>query len=465
MSAFFSRLRDKIVDVQPDELRALALAFFFNFVVLGSYYILRPIRDDIGAAGGLENLSWMYLGTLTAMIIANALFSAIVARMSRRRFIPIAYRFFILNLALFYLAMRFLPSAQQFQVGLAFFVWVSVFNLFVVSVFWAFMSDLFNSEQGKRLFGFISVGGTLGGIVGALVTASLVKKIGTLNLLIVSAVMLEAGARCVKFFPTSFCHPAPRTLSGSRDAVALPSRKLSLHSSTPKAFGARDDSAEKPVGGGIISGISHAFRSPYLLGICGFMLLHSITSTIVYFQQADLTAHQFHDRAARTAFFAQVDLSVNVLTILVQIFLTGRLLKWLGVGITLAFLPVVSIIGFLAMGFAPALGLLAAFQTLRRAGNFAVTRPAREVLFTVLRREDKYKAKSFIDTFVYRAGDQIGAWSYPLLIWFGLGITGISFVAASLAVAWCVMALWLGRKQSTLGQDRFAERDDAAAPA
>jgi AAA family ATP:ADP antiporter len=183
------------------------------------------------------------------------------------------------------------------------------------------------------------------------------------------------------------------------------------------------------------------------------MLFHSITSTLVYFQQADITGQQFHDRAARTAFFAQVDLSVNVLTIIVQIFLTGRLLKWLGVGVTLAFLPVISVIGFLAMGFAPGLALLALFQILRRAGNFAVTRPAREVLFTVLRREDKYKAKSFIDTFVYRAGDQIGAWSYPLLTWLGLGLTGISFVAAPLAAIWCALSLWLGKKQQAMAHE------------
>ena len=196
-----NKLFEKIVDVTSDEIRALGFAFVFNFVVLGSYYVVRPIRDNIGAEGGLENLPWMYTGTLVAMLIANALFSAIVARMPRRRFIPIAYRFFIANLALFYLLMRTLPPAQNIWVGRAFFVWVSVFNLFVVTVFWAFMTDIFNSDQGKRLFGFISVGGTLGGIVGGLVTASLVKTIGTVNLLIVSAAMLEAGAWCVRFFP------------------------------------------------------------------------------------------------------------------------------------------------------------------------------------------------------------------------------------------------------------------------
>jgi ATP:ADP antiporter, AAA family len=184
------------------------------------------------------------------------------------------------------------------------------------------------------------------------------------------------------------------------------------------------------------------------------MLLHAIPATLVYFQQADITAHQFTDRAARTAFFAQLDLSVNVLTVLVQIFLTGRLLKWLGVGITLAMLPMVSLIGFVALAVLPVLSLLALFQVLRRAMNYAVSRPAREVLFTVLRREDKYKAKSFMDTFVYRTGDQIGAWSYPTLRWLGLGFTAISWAAVPLVAFWCVLSLWLGRRQVALADAR-----------
>lgn len=428
-NGFFPRLRDKIVDVNPDELRALKLGFVFNFLILASYYVIRPIREDIGAAGGLENLSWMYTGTLITMLIANTLFSGLVARFSRRQFIPIAYRFFIVNLVLFYFLMKMLPGAQQIWVGRAFFVWVSVFNLFIVTLFWAFMVDVFRTDQGKRLFGFISVGGTLGGIIGGFITASLVKKLGALNLLFISAVLLELGARCVRFFPADF---------KARHQDAL--------------LASEERGAEQPIGGHIWSGITHVMSSPYLLGICAFLLLYAITSTLVYFQQADITAHQFHDRAARTAFFAQVDLSVNILTIVAQIFLTGRLLKWFGVGITLAVLPAISMIGFFAMGCLPLLSFLVVFQTLRRAANFAVSRPAREVLFTVLKREDKYKAKSFMDTFVYRAGDQIGAWSYPLLTWLGLGLTGISFVAAPLAGIWLVLSLWLGRKQVAMAR-------------
>jgi ATP:ADP antiporter, AAA family len=445
------KLLARVVDVRPEEMRALGLACAFNFVILGSYYVIRPIRDDIAASlvasGGSENLSWMFTATLIAMLIANALFSAIVARMSRRRFIPIAYRFFMLNLVIFYVLMRTVPPSEKLWVGRAFYVWVSVFNLFVVTLFWAFMTDVFHSEQAKRLFAFISVGGSVGAIIGPIITASLVRKLGAPNLILVTAAMLEAGPWCVKFFPADFKRPGDSHKTPGSD---------------------QEPGAEKPVGGGIIAGISHIIRSPYLIGICAFLLLYTITSTIVYFQQSDIAGHQFHDHAARTAFFAKIDLSVNTLTIIAQLLITGRLLKWLGVGLTLAFLPVLSVFGFIGLGFMPVLALIAGFQILRRAANFGVTRPAREVLFTVLSREDKYKAKPFIDTFVYRTGDQIAAWTYPLLQGFGLGLKGISFVAAPLAGVWCLLSLWLGGRQRALARAReglsAAPPGGAAAP-
>jgi AAA family ATP:ADP antiporter len=419
----WTRLLRKAVDVKPDEVRALVIGFIYYFFILSSYYIIRPIRDDMGVAGGVENLPWMFTGTLIAMLIANALFAALVAKFSRRRFIPIAYRFFIANLLIFFVLLTAVSKENQIWVGRSFYIWTSVFNLFVVSVFWAFMADVFSTDQGKRLFGFLSVGGTLGGIVGAAVTVTLVQRIGPIYLLLISAVLLELSAQCVRLFPTAF--------KGSRASVRKESKAAE----------------EAPIGGGIWSGIIHDLRSPYLLGICAYMLLYAITSTFLYFQQADLAAKAFTDRAARTSFFAQIDLLVNVLTIFVQAFLTGRLLKWLGVGMTLALLPALSVIGFAGMGMAPTLSLLVIFLTLRRAGNFAIARPAREVLFTVVSREDKYKAKSFIDTFIYRAGDQIGAWSFPAMGLLGLGLTGISFVAAPLAALWLLISLWLGRKQ------------------
>jgi len=441
------RLLQKIVDVRANELRALGLAFVFNFVVLGSYYVVRPIRDDIAATGGIETLPWMYTGTLVTMLVANALFSAIVARMSRRQFIPIAYRFFMANLVIFYVLMHTLTPAQNVWVGRAFYVWVSVFNLFVVTLFWAFMTDVFNSEQAKRLFAFISVGGSIGAIVGPIITVTLVHKLGAANLILVTAAMLEAAPWCVKFFPTEFARDPERQ---PRNPVEATSKLAPPHPSTALRSARDDRTAEQPIGGGILAGITHVIRSPYLLGICGFVLLYTVTTTFSYFQQTEITGHQFQDRNARTAFFAQLDLVVNTLTLVLQLFITGHLMKRLGVGITLVTMPLLSMVGFLALGFAPTLGLLAVFQVARRATNFGFTRPAREVLFTVLRREDKYKAKSLIDTFVYRTGDQIGAWSYSGLRALGLQLTGISFVAVPLTALWCGLCFWLGKKQSEL---------------
>jgi AAA family ATP:ADP antiporter len=454
-----TRVLNKIVDVRADELRALGLAFVFNFIVLGSYYVIRPIRDDIAAAGGIETLPWMYTGTLVTMLVANALFSAIVARMSRRRFIPIAYRFFMANLVIFYVLMHTLTPAQNVWVGRAFYVWVSVFNLFVVTLFWAFMTDVFNSQQAKRLFAFISVGGSIGAIVGPIITVTLVHRLGAANLILVTAAMLEAAPWCVKFFPTEFARHPERNEAESKDPGKV---TLKPAPRDPSAVARDDKGAEQPIGGGVLAGITHVIRSPYLLGICGFVLLYTVTTTFSYFQQTEITGHQFQDRNARTAFFAQLDLVVNTLTLVLQLLITGHLMKRLGVGITLVTMPLLSMIGFLALGFAPTLGLLAVFQVARRATNFGFTRPAREVLFTVLRREDKYKAKSLIDTFVYRAGDQIGAWSYSGFRALGLQLTGISFVAVPLTALWCALCFWLGKKQSELA---LVQRQETQKPA
>lgn len=426
----------KIVDVRANEARALWLSFAFFFVILAGYYVIRPIRDDIGA-NNFENLSWMFTIVLLAMVAANALFSAIVARMPRRRFIPIAYRFFIANLVIFFVLMRWMPPGKQPWIDGSFFVWVSVFNLFITAVFWSFMTDLFTNEQGKRLFGFIAVGGSLGGMLGPIITTSLIHRVSAGVLLLICAAMLEVAAQLVRFFPAEFRQPDLKS---------------------PAAQPAELAAAEKPIGGGIWEGISHICRSPYLFGLFLFILLYTLTSTWAYFQQADLAKAGFADRASRTAFFAKLDFSVNTLTLLLQIFVTGRLMKFLGVTVTLLFMPVLSLFGFAAMGLVPILTVLAVFQVARRASTFAFMRPAREVLFTVLRREDKYKAKSFIDTFGYRCGDQIGAWSYHGLQGVGLGLSAISYLAVPVVASWCALGVWLGRKQAALAAAPQAEK-------
>ncbi len=417
-------LLGRLIDAKPGELAPVLWASAYFFCILASYFILRPIRDEAGVAGGIRNLPWLFTGTMIAMLVVSPSFAALVARLPRKKFVPIAYRFFLVNLLVFYGLFTMLPDSQQVWVGRAFYIWTSVFNLFVVSVFWGFMADAFRSEQSKRLFGFIGVGGTLGSIVGAAITATLVSVVGTAGLLLISAALLELAVQCVGRLAKLF-------RDGAEGRAAVPD--------------------ETVIGGGIWDGISHVFKSPYLLGICGYMLLYTIGSTFLYFQQAHIVEGAYQDREARTALFAKIDLAVNILTVLVQTLLTGRLMKRLGVAAMLTIVPAISVAGFLGVALVPTVAVLIGFLVLRRAGNFAVARPSREVLYTVVSREDKYKAKSFIDTFVYRLGDQIGAWADPVLASLGLGMAGVALVAAPLAGLWLLVGLWLGRRQIVLG--------------
>ena len=427
------RFLRRVIDVEPAEVRALGWSWFYIFCVLFSYYILRPIRDEMGVAGGVEHLPWLFTGTLLGMIAVNPPFAALVARLPRARFIAVSYRFFIVNLLLFGLALHWASAEQNIWIGRLFFIWTSVFNLFVVSVFWALMVDVFNAEQGKRLFGFIAAGATLGGIFGSSLTASLAPHVSTFYLLLISAALLEVAVFCV------------RRLSRLSDA-------LQQKSTAPKE--------ETIIGGSIFAGLRHALSSSYLINVSLYLLLFATTSTFLYFQQAEIAKQVFADRGARTAFFARVDLWVNILTLGAQLFLTGRMLRWIGVALTLAILPLLSVFGFGALVVTPTIAVLVLYQVVRRAGNFAFARPTREVLFTVVPREDKYKAKSFIDTVVYRLGDQVGAWSYAGLGFLGLGMTGISLVAVPLSVLWLINGIWLGRRQQ-----RFEAAQAASAAA
>jgi AAA family ATP:ADP antiporter len=431
------RLLRKAIDVRPNEVAALLWSCLFIFAVLCAYYVLRPIRDEMGVQGGVNNLAWLFTGTLVAMLAINPLFSALVKKLPRRKFIAISYRFFMANLLFFALYLELSPSEHHVWMGRAFFIWASVFNLFVVSIFWAFIVDVFDSGQGKRLFGFLSAGATMGAILGSTITSTLVEYIGQNYLMFVSIALLEVGVLAVY-------------------------RLSRLSENFNRAPGdTRDGSQETPLGGSILAGLTHTLRSPYLSGIGGVMLLYATTSTFLYFQQAEIVSGAFTNRAERTAFFANVDLVVNILTLVLQVFFTSRALRHLGVAITLIALPVVSLAGFAALAIAPTVGVLVVVQVLRRISNFAFARPARELLFTTVTREDKYKAKSFLDTAVYRAGDQIGSWSYALMGLMGLAMVGISLVAVPLSALWIALSWWLGRRQEHAA---LAEKPAPAAP-
>ncbi len=421
-------LLNTIVAVEEHEVRPMLLAALYYFLVLAAYFVIRPIRDEMGVAGGVRNLPWLFLGTLLGMLLVHPLFTALVSRMSRRLFIPLAYTFFVVNLVAFWLLFSSLSEGAGIWAGRIFFVWTSVFNLFVVSIFWSLMADLFRPGQARRLFGFVAVGGTVGAAVGSSVTAFLAARVGPTNLLLVSAAILGLAMLVARWLIA--------TVSRSRiddDPLRPPTAQI-----------------EHRIGGGALDGIRTVFSSSYLIGIVGYMLLYTITATILYFQQAEIVDATFTDRAARTVFFARIDLVVNVLTAMIQVFLTGRIVRRIGVALSLAALPLVCVLGFIAVGAVPTLIAIAVFQVLRRTSNYAIARPCREMLYTVLPRGAKYKAKNFIDTFVYRFGDQVGAWSYTGLGALGLGAATISLIAAPVAVGWLGIGLWLGRRQQEL---------------
>lgn len=417
---------NRLVAVEPDELRPMLWAALYNFLLLAAYFVIRPVRDEMGIAGGVRNLPWLFLGTLLGMLLVHPLFSALVGRLPRSRFVPLSYAFFAVNLIVFWALFLLLPAASGIWTGRVFFIWTSVFNLFVVSIFWSVMADLFRPEQAKRLFGFVAVGGTIGAASGSASTAFLASRVTPTNLLLLSAVLLGLAVLAAHHLMRS-------------SALAEARRDVPIA-----------DAGGAAVGGRILDGVRAAFSSPYLIGIVGYMLLYTITSTFLYFQQAEIVDASLADRGARTVFFARIDLAVNTLTALIQVFLTGRIVRRIGVALSLATLPLVSLLGFGAVGLWPTLTAIGIVQVLRRTSNYAIARPCREMLYTVVSRDSKYKAKNFIDTFVYRFGDQVGAWTSRLLTVVGLGGALISVVAAPLAAVWLALGLWLGRRQAAM---------------
>jgi AAA family ATP:ADP antiporter len=415
----------RLVQVEPRELRALLWSFAYFFSLLCGYYILRPMRDAMGIAGGVERLHWLFTGTFVAMLAAVPLFGWVTSRLPRRRFLPYVYYFFIANLLVFYVLLG--AEGSHVYAARAFFIWTSVYNLFVVSVFWSFMADLYTNAQAKRLFGFVAAGGSAGALAGPVLAATLARPLGTPALLLVSAAFLGVAVLCIH-----------RLLAWSAEQRGdTPAEKRSAET--------------RPLGGGVVAAIPLVLRSPYLLGIALFMLLFTTASTVLYFQQAQIVRDAFASSEERTSVFAAVDFAVNALTITIQVLLTGRLVRALGVAWTLAIVPVLLGLGFVALGFAPVLGVIVAVQILRRAGDYAITRPAREMLYVVLGREEKYKAKNFIDTVVYRGGDAVSAWAFAGLRAMGLSLGAIAFVAVPVAGLWAWLAYRLGRRQEALG--------------
>ena len=402
----------RIVALREGEAHALCWSFAYFFCLLSAYYVLRPLRDEMGIAGGVRNLPWLFTATFIAMLAAVPVFGALVARLPRRIFIPVVYHFFAANLVIFWALLA--SGEARAEVARVFFVWVSVFNLFAVSVFWSFMADVFTSEQGKRLFGFIAAGGSAGALVGPLVTVSIVGVIGPANLLLVAAFLLEAAVLCT--------------------------RRLEF------AGRAREPDADaKRIGGSWVAGITTILRSPYLAGMALWLFALSLAGTFLYLEQANIVSAFSTDPAARTRIFASIDLSVGILTILVQFLATGKLLERFGVGLGAAFLPFVFAAGFIVLAFSPVLAVVVAFQVIQRTSNFAISNPSFQLFFTVLDREEKYKAKNVIDLVVFRGSDATASWLFTAMRSVGIEFFAISLAVVPVMAACVALALVLGR--------------------
>lgn len=405
------------MDVREEEVGALVWSFLYLFTLMCGYFVLKPLRDAMGTAGGVKGLKWqwMFTATFAVMMVAVPAYSALVARWPRKRVIPFIYRFFLLNLLGFFVLFKLEVVPQAF-VARVFYVWLSVYNLFVVSVFWSFMADLFSSEQGKRLYGLIAGGGTAGVIVGLLVARNLAVPLGHFNLLFITAVLLEGSARCV------------RQLARWAHEVQHPPA-----------------SAEGPVGGGMLAGLKLLARSPFLLALGLQVVFYSVTSTFLYLLQVNLVDAKTLDEAERVARFANIDLWVQVLTLLLQSFVTARLLDKLGLAVALSVTPVLTALGFLGLAVLPSVWLLIGVRSLRGATHYALERPSRELLYTLVSREERYKAKGFIDTVVYRGGDAIAAWTEGGLKGLGFGVAGVLLATAPVAGLWLAVSLYLAR--------------------
>lgn len=406
----------RVVLLRAGEGRALLWAAAYFFFLLLSFYLLRPVREAMGIAKGVEKLPWLMTATMLAMLIANPVYAMLVSKLARRRFIPIVSHFFAANLLLFVLLFKLLPEHGGIVLGYVFYVWLSVFNLFVVSIFWSLMTDVFNEDQGKRLFGMISMGGTMGAIVGAAVTEALSRgswgvKLEPVGLMVFACLGLELAVLCMTRLAANF------SLTNVKQMVREP-------------------------GPDYRQGFRLIMKSSYLQMICLFILLFAVTSTFLYLMQADIVARSFTDNATRTAAFARMDLWGNVITLALQLFVTGRLLRGLGVPGVLLILPLITITGFGALMIWPGFAALAIVQVLRRGFHYAVDRPAREILYINLGPDERYKSKAFIDTFVYRGGDMLGVWIPSLLAWLAIPL---SLVALSTATVWLWVSAALGR--------------------
>ncbi|MBC3372828.1 MFS transporter [Pseudomonas sp. SWRI92] len=409
------------LNARDGELRPALCGFLLFLCLFTGYFMLRPIRESMGIAAGVENLQWLFTATFVAMLVAVPLFAWLSARVPRLRLIDWVYGFFGFNLLMFVEVFQFQPDS--IWLARVFYVWISVYNLFVVSVAWSLMADVFDSEQAKRLFAFIAAGASIGGLLGPALSALFIESIGASGLMLLAALLL--GVTLV----------LKRALMKWRETGGA---------GRPGA--APTQSPRQPLQGNPLSGLTAVFQSPYLLGIAGFVVLLATVSTFLYFEQARLVAELYPDRASQVRIFGTIDIIVQAGALLSQLFITGRIAPKLGIRALLAIVPLLMCIGFVGLALAPGFALLATLMIVRRIGEYAFVRPGREMLFAPLDAESKYKAKNFIDTVVYRAGDAMSGWAKSLLDMLGQGAGMAAMVGACCALLWGYLGWQLGRQ-------------------
>ncbi len=409
----------RLFNVEPRETAAVVAGLLLFFLLFTGYFMLRPVRETMGVAGGVDNLQWLFTGTFVATLAAMPLFGWVAARVRRRHILPWTFGFFVLNLLVF--AVLFAWRPENVWIARTFYIWLSVFNLLTISLAWSVLADLFVVAQAKRLFALMAGGASLGGLCGPVLGTLLVAPLGHAGLVLLSALFLAASIAAAAW------------LQRWRDAHPLPAQDQMARS--------------RPLGGNPFAGATAVFRSPYLVGIALFVLLLASVSTFLYFEQARLVAEVFPDRTRQTQVFGLIDTIVQSLAILTQIFITGQIARRLGVGILLVLVPLITAAGFLWLALAPTFAVFAVVMVVRRAGEYALVRPGREMLYTVVGAEDKYKAKNFIDTVVYRGADALSGWVKRMLDLVAEHPALAMFIGAGIALAWAGNGAWLGRAQ------------------
>lgn len=440
-STLLMRRFGAVINAERHEVIPSLVGFLLFFCLFSGYFMLRPLRESMGIMAGIENLQWLFTATFFVMLVTVPMFAWLSSRVPRLHFIDWVYGFFCLNLLLFTGLFQF--AGENIWLARVFYVWISVYNLFVVSVAWSLMADVFDGRQAKRLFAFIAAGASVGGLAGPAMSALLVGEIGQAGLVLLAGVLLGIAL--------ALKSPLMRWReiggAGRQDAPPV-------------------ESTRQPVVGNPFSGFTRVMQSPYLLAIAGFVVLLATVATFLYFEQARLVAERFPDQASQIRVFGIIDFIVQAGALLSQLFITGRIAQKMGVRTLLAIVPMVVCVGFIGLALAPSFALLAVLMIVRRIGEYAFVRPGREMLFAPLDAESKYKAKGFIDTVVYRGGDAVSGWIKSALDMLGQGALLVALVGAACALLWAALGWQLGSRADRLSSgDRGSGREERQAGA